>query len=96
MVGKRMVDYTKEANKYVRDNLVERLQLVSKHMVDCMNELYTIKNELSRLDVAYKEKPLENKCEHIWKDNLHVRNGSQDGYAGKHCVKCYKERNDDE
>ena len=93
-----MVDYTKESNEYARDNLVERLSLVSKHIVDCMNELYTIKNELSRLNVndTNANESQKNECEHIWKDNLHVRNGSQDGYAGKHCVKCYKERNDDE
>ena len=93
-----MVEFN--VNEYARDNLVERLKIVSRKMVDCMNELYTIKNDLSRLNVNDSingaNKSEKNECKHIWKDNLHVRNGSQDGYAGKHCVKCYKERNDDE
>ena len=61
-----------------------------------MNELYTIKNDLSRLNVndTNANKSKKDECKHIWKDNLHVRNGSQDGYAGKYCVKCYKERTD--
>jgi|TARA_R110000824_G_scaffold72633_1_gene185266 hypothetical protein len=36
------------------------------------------------------------KCEHEWEDNIPVRNGSQDGNAGQHCIKCYKERNNNE
>jgi len=81
-----------------RDNLVERLKIVSRKMVDCMNELYAIKNDLSRLNVndTNANESKKDECKHIWKDNLHVRNGSQDGYAGKHCVKGYKERNDNE
>ena len=89
-----MVEFN--VNEYARDNLVERLKIVSRKMVDCMNELYTIKNDLSRLNVndTNANKSKKDECNHIWKDNLHVRNGSQDGYAGKHCVKFYKERND--
>ena len=89
-----MVEFN--VNEYARDNLVERLKIVSRKMVDCMNELYTIKNDLSRLNVndTNANKSKKDECNHIWKDNLHVRNGSQDGYAGKHCVKCYKDWND--
>ena len=89
-----MVEFN--VNEYARDNLVERLKIVSRKMVDCMNELYTIKNDLSRLNVndTNANKSKKDECNHIWKDNLHVRNGSQEGYDGKHCVKCYKERND--
>jgi hypothetical protein len=31
-------------------------------------------------------------CPHEWVDNLPVRNNSQDGSAGQHCIHCYKER----
>jgi len=31
-------------------------------------------------------------CSHQWVDNIPVRNNAQDGYAGQHCTKCYKER----